>query len=204
MIKPLLVIGLLLSLTGCIISPKQVHYYQFEDVAVTAQLSGQGEQKLLLLAPVSLRGDLNNRGIISQLSPHEISSANWNLWGESPSVMLSSTAQQQLQNIFADRMVMKSIMGVPRANIAQVYELQIELDQFNAGLNHDAVIQGSWRLIKRGDKLQDSLVKIGYFSVKTPLKGNGFDVLVGALQQGWRQSIVQIGEGIAPLIKAQD
>ncbi|XQF94428.1 ABC-type transport auxiliary lipoprotein family protein (plasmid) [Pseudoalteromonas espejiana] len=93
----LLIVAALVTLAGCSASIQTAtQYYQFEQPIASSSRNVKDTDAQLRVQTVALRGALNNLGIAMKVDSNQIHAANYNLWGESPDVMLTAMAQQTL------------------------------------------------------------------------------------------------------------
>ena len=105
-----LAITVLITLAGCSASIQTAtQYYQFEQPIASSSRHVKETDAQLRVQTVALRGALNNLGIAMKIDSNQIHAANYNLWGESPDVMLTATAQQTLFNAMPNWMVIKGL-----------------------------------------------------------------------------------------------
>lgn len=172
-------------------------YYQFEQPINDSSRNVQDTQAQLRVQTVTLRGALNNRGIAMKVDSNQIHAANYHLWGESPDVMLSASAQQTLFNTMNNWMVIKGLPVITDQQQQTFYELEYELHHFNGDLQGNADISGLWRLYYTHPESGRRLLSIHNFSNVTPIDDDGYDSLVATLEKIW----LEINSNVANTIE---
>lgn len=162
-----------------------IQYYQFEQPINDSSRNVQDTQAQLRVQTVTLRGALNNRGIAMKIDNNQIHAANYHLWGESPDIMLSASAQQTLFNTMTNWMVIKGLPIITDQQQQIFYELEYELQHFNGDLQGNADISGLWRLYYTHPESGRRLISIHNFSHVMPIDGDGYNSLVATLEKMW-------------------
>lgn len=167
--------------------PTEIQYYQFEQPIISSSRSTTETDAQLRVHTVALSGSLNNLGIAMKLDNNQIHAANYNLWGESPDVMLTSMAQQILFNKMTNWMVIKGLPVITQAEQQTFYELEYEIHHFNGDLEGNADISGLWRLYFTHPEQGRRLVSVHNFSMVEPIDSEGYEMLVAKLENLWRK-----------------
>ena len=182
----LLTASLLLLLAGCSSSIQTAtQYYQFEQPIGASSRNVADTDAQLRIQTVVLRGALNNLGIAMKIDSNQIHAANYNLWGESPDVMLTATAQQALFNAMPNWMVIKGLPVITELDQQTFYELEYEIHHFNGDMEGNADISGLWRLYYTHPETGRRLISIHNFSQLVPIDDDGYDGLVSTLEATW-------------------
>jgi len=178
--------SLLLLLAGCSSSIQTAtQYYQFEQPIGASSRNVTDTDAQLRIQTVVLRGALNNLGIAMKIDSNQIHAANYNLWGESPDVMLTATAQQALFNAMPNWMVIKGLPVITEIDQQRFYELEYEIHHFNGDMEGNADISGLWRLYYTHPETGRRLISIHNFSQLVPIDDDGYDGLVSTLEATW-------------------
>ena len=178
--------SLLLLLAGCSSSIQTAtQYYQFEQPIGASSRNVKDTDAQLRIHTVALRGALNNLGIAMKIDNNQIHAANYNLWGESPDVMLTASAQQTLFKAMPNWMVIKGLPVITEIDQQTFYELEYEIHHFNGDLKGNADISGLWRLYYTHPETGRRLLSIHNFSNPVPINDDGYDGLVSTLEQIW-------------------
>ncbi|MBH0088170.1 PqiC family protein [Pseudoalteromonas sp. NSLLW218] len=178
--------SLLLLLVGCSSSIQTAtQYYQFEQPIGASSRNVTDTDAQLRIQTVVLRGALNNLGIAMKIDSNQIHAANYNLWGESPDVMLTATAQQALFNAMPNWMVIKGLPVITELDQQTFYELEYEIHHFNGDMEGNADISGLWRLYYTHPETGRRLISIHNFSQLVPIDDDGYDGLVSTLEATW-------------------
>ncbi|QQM66474.1 membrane integrity-associated transporter subunit PqiC [Pseudoalteromonas sp. LC2018020214] len=178
--------SLLLLLAGCSSSIQTAtQYYQFEQPIGASSRNVADTDAQLRIQTVVLRGALNNLGIAMKIDSNQIHAANYNLWGESPDVMLTATAQQTLFNAMPNWMVIKGLPVITELDQQTFYELEYEIHHFNGDMRGNADISGLWRLYYTHPETGRRLISIHNFSQLVPIDDDGYDGLVSTLEATW-------------------
>ena len=178
--------SLLLLLAGCSSSIQTAtQYYQFEQPIGALSRNVTDTDAQLRIQTVVLRGALNNLGIAMKIDSNQIHAANYNLWGESPDVMLTATAQQALFNAMPNWMVIKGLPVITELDQQTFYELEYEIHHFNGDMEGNADISGLWRLYYTHPETGRRLISIHNFSQLVPIDDDGYDGLVSTLEATW-------------------
>ncbi|WP_076925632.1 PqiC family protein [Pseudoalteromonas sp. EB27] len=178
--------SLLLLLAGCSSSIQTAtQYYQFEQPIGASSRNVTDTDAQLRIQTVVLRGALNNLGIAMKIDSNQIHAANYNLWGESPDVMLTATAQQALFNAMPNWMVIKGLPVITELDQQTFYELEYEIHHFNGDMEGNADISGLWRLYYTHPETGRRLISIHNFSQLVPIDDDGYDGLVSTLEATW-------------------
>ncbi|WP_024598571.1 PqiC family protein [Pseudoalteromonas sp. TAE56] len=176
----------LLLLAGCSSSIQTAtQYYQFEQPIGASSRNVTDTDAQLRIQTVVLRGALNNLGIAMKIDSNQIHAANYNLWGESPDVMLTATAQQALFNAMPNWMVIKGLPVITELDQQTFYELEYEIHHFNGDMEGNADISGLWRLYYTHPETGRRLISIHNFSQLVPIDDDGYDGLVSTLEATW-------------------
>jgi uncharacterized lipoprotein YmbA len=145
---------------------------------------------------VVLRGALNNLGIAMKIDNNQIHAANYHLWGESPDVMLTATAQQTLFKNMPSWMVIKGLPVITELDQQTFYELEYEIHHFNGDMQGNADISGLWRLYYTHPETGRRLISVHNFSRLVPIKDDGYDGLVATLEQTWLNINLDVAKAI--------
>lgn len=181
-----LAISVLITLSGCSASIQTAtQYYQFEQPITSSSRHVKETDAQLRVQTVALRGALNNLGIAMKIDSNQIHAANYNLWGESPDVMLTATAQQTLFNAMPNWMVIKGLPVITELDQQTFYELEYEVHHFNGDMQGNADISGLWRLYYTHPETGRRLLSVHNFSNIVPIEDDGYDGLVTTLEQAW-------------------
>ncbi|MEO2280036.1 PqiC family protein [Pseudoalteromonas pernae] len=188
-------------------SPSDLRYYQFNnnqtDISSVSQVREQ-TQYLLRLSPIKVHGTLNNRAMVIKLSEHEIYSANSHFWADAPAQMLVSYTQTQLMRQLNNVLVVKGADVYAEQLESAFFQLDIDVEQFNAGLDNNAEIAGLWRLSKVDNKGKLHVLKIARFAHTEPLADDGYGELAKALEGAWKNSISEMSTDINTLIAKEN
>ncbi|WP_462159857.1 PqiC family protein [Pseudoalteromonas sp. GB56] len=188
-------------------SPSDLRYYQFStDVSNVSSVSQVREQTqyLLRLSPIKVHGTLNNRAMVIKLSEHEIYSANSHFWADAPAQMLVSHTQSQLIQNLNNVLVVKGADVYAEQLESAFFQLDISVEQFNAGLDNNAEIAGLWRLSKVDNKGKLHVLKIARFAHSQPLADDGYSELAKALEVAWHSSVNEMSSDINTLIAKEN
>ncbi|MGY8838827.1 MAG: PqiC family protein [Enterobacterales bacterium] len=189
--------SLLLLLAGCSSSIQTAtQYYQFEQPIGASSRNVTDTDAQLRIQTVVLRGALNNLGIAMKIDSNQIHAANYNLWGESPDVMLTATAQQALFNAMPNWMVIKGLPVITELDQQTFYELEYEIHHFNGDMEGNADISGLWRLYYTHPETGRRLISIHNFSQLVPIDDDGYDGLVSTLEATWLNINLNIAKQI--------
>ena len=196
--KTLLIItSLLLVLSGCSSAIQNAtQYYQFEQPIDSSSRNISETNAQLRVQTVVLRGALNNLGIAMKIDNNQIHAANYHLWGESPDVMLTATAQQTLFKNMPTWMVIKGLPVITELDQQKFYELEYEIHHFNGDMQGNADISGLWRLYYTHPETGRRLISVHNFSRLVPIKDDGYDGLVATLEQTWLNINLDVAKAI--------
>ena len=196
--KTLLIItSLLLVLSGCSSAIQNAtQYYQFEQPIDSSSRNISETNAQLRVQTVILRGALNNLGIAMKIDNNQIHAANYHLWGESPDVMLTATAQQTLFKNMPSWMVIKGLPVITELDQQTFYELEYEIHHFNGDMQGNADISGLWRLYYTHPESGRRLISVHNFSRLVPIKDDGYDGLVATLEQTWLNINLDVAKAI--------
>ncbi|AUL75643.1 hypothetical protein ATS72_018725 [Pseudoalteromonas sp. 13-15] len=193
----LLITSLLLVLSGCSSAIQNAtQYYQFEQPIDSSSRNVSETNAQLRVQTVVLRGALNNLGIAMKIDNNQIHAANYHLWGESPDVMLTATAQQTLFKNMPSWMVIKGLPVITELDQQTFYELEYEIHHFNGDMQGNADISGLWRLYYTHPETGRRLISVHNFSRLVPIKDDGYDVLVATLEQTWLNINLDVAKAI--------
>ena len=193
----LLITGLLLVLSGCSSAIQNAtQYYQFEQPIDSSSRNISETNAQLRVQTVVLRGALNNLGIAMKIDNNQIHAANYHLWGESPDVMLTATAQQTLFKNMPTWMVIKGLPVITELDQQTFYELEYEIHHFNGDMQGNADISGLWRLYYTHPETGRRLISVHNFSRLVPIKDDGYDGLVATLEQTWLNINLDVAKAI--------
>ncbi|GAA73617.1 hypothetical protein P20480_0064 [Pseudoalteromonas sp. BSi20480] len=193
----LLITSLLLVLSGCSSAIQNAtQYYQFEQPIDSSSRNISETNAQLRVQTVVLRGALNNLGIAMKIDNNQIHAANYHLWGESPDVMLTATAQQTLFKNMPSWMVIKGLPVITELDQQTFYELEYEIHHFNGDMQGNADISGLWRLYYTHPETGRRLISVHNFSRLVPIKDDGYDGLVATLEQTWLNINLDVAKAI--------
>ena len=193
----LLITSLLLVLSGCSSAIQNAtQYYQFEQPIDSSSRNISETNAQLRVQTVILRGALNNLGIAMKIDNNQIHAANYHLWGESPDVMLTATAQQTLFKNMPTWMVIKGLPVITELDQQTFYELEYEIHHFNGDMQGNADISGLWRLYYTHPESGRRLISVHNFSRLVPIKEDGYDGLVATLEQTWLNINLDVAKAI--------
>jgi len=193
----LLITSLLLVLSGCSSAiQNETQYYQFEQPIDSSSRNVSETYAQLRVQTVVLRGALNNLGIAMKIDNNQIHAANYHLWGESPDVMLTATAQQTLFKNMPTWMVIKGLPVITELDQQTFYELEYEIHHFNGDMQGNADISGLWRLYYTHPETGRRLISVHNFSSVLPIKDDGYDGLVATLEQTWLNINLDVAKAI--------
>lgn len=193
----LLITSLLLVLSGCSSAIQNAtQYYQFEQPIDSSSRNISETNAQLRVQTVVLRGALNNLGIAMKIDNNQIHAANYHLWGESPDVMLTATAQQTLFKNMPTWMVIKGLPVITELDQQTFYELEYEIHHFNGDMQGNADISGLWRLYYTHPESGRRLISVHNFSRLVPIKNDGYDGLVATLEQTWLNINLDVAKAI--------
>ncbi|WP_375276664.1 PqiC family protein [Pseudoalteromonas marina] len=193
----LLITSLLLVLSGCSSAIQNAtQYYQFEQPIDSSSRNISETNAQLRVQTVVLRGALNNLGIAMKIDNNQIHAANYHLWGESPDVMLTATAQQTLFKNMPTWMVIKGLPVITELDQQTFYELEYEIHHFNGDMQGNADISGLWRLYYTHPESGRRLISVHNFSRLVPIKDDGYDGLVATLEQTWLNINLDVAKAI--------
>lgn len=193
----LIIISLLLVLSGCSSAIQNAtQYYQFEQPIDSSSRNISETNAQLRVQTVVLRGALNNLGIAMKIDNNQIHAANYHLWGESPDVMLTATAQQTLFKNMPSWMVIKGLPVITELDQQTFYELEYEIHHFNGDMQGNADISGLWRLYYTHPETGRRLISVHNFSRLVPIKDDGYDGLVATLEQTWLNINLDVAKAI--------
>ncbi|MDP2484786.1 PqiC family protein [Pseudoalteromonas marina] len=193
----LLITSLLLVLSGCSSAIQNAtQYYQFEQPIDSSSRNVSETNAQLRVQTVVLRGALNNLGIAMKIDNNQIHAANYHLWGESPDVMLTATAQQTLFKNMPSWMVIKGLPVITELDQQTFYELEYEIHHFNGDMQGNADISGLWRLYYTHPETGRRLISVHNFSRLVPIKDDGYDGLVATLEQTWLNINLDVAKAI--------
>ena len=193
----LLITSLLLVLSGCSSAIQNAtQYYQFEQPIDSSSRNVSETNAQLRVQTVILRGALNNLGIAMKIDNNQIHAANYHLWGESPDVMLTATAQQTLFKNMPSWMVIKGLPVITELDQQTFYELEYEIHHFNGDMQGNADISGLWRLYYTHPETGRRLISVHNFSRLVPIKDDGYDGLVATLEQTWLNINLDVAKAI--------
>jgi len=193
----LLITSVLLVLSGCSSAIQTTtQYYQFEQPIESSSRNVSETSAQLRVQTVVLRGALNNLGIAMKIDNNQIHAANYHLWGESPDVMLTATAQQTLFKNMPSWMVIKGLPVITELDQQTFYELEYEIHHFNGDMQGNADISGLWRLYYTHPETGRRLISVHNFSRLVPIKDDGYDGLVATLEQTWLNINLDVAKAI--------
>lgn len=184
----ILLMSVFILLSGCSSATlTDTQYYQFEQPINASSRNVSETNAQLRVHTVVLRGALNNRGIAMKIADNQIHAANYNLWGESPDVMLTAAAQQTLFNLMPNWMVIKGLPVITEQDQQTFYEVEYEIHHFNGDLAGNADISGLWRLYYTQPETGRRLMSIHNFSHLVAIEDDGYDSLVSTLESTWQK-----------------
>ncbi|WP_105180305.1 PqiC family protein [Pseudoalteromonas sp. T1lg21] len=176
-----------------------IEYYQFSQPIVAMQRLAENTQTQLRINTVQLRGALNNRGIAMVLENNRVNAANYHLWSESPDLMLTASAHQQLYTELDNWMVIKGLPVITDLDQQSFYELEYELHHFNGDEQGNANIAGLWRLYYTNPESGRKLKAVNYFNELTPLQDSDYEGLVATLESTWLKVNKQVANEVSKL-----
>lgn len=201
---PCLLLSLCILICGCSASiSSPTYYYQFEQPIKIASRNASSSQATLKIQSVMLFGALNNRGIAIKTDRNQIHNANYHLWAESPTTMLSASAQQTLFHAMPNWMVIKGLPIITHPDQQEFYEIEYELHHFNGDMQGNANISGLWRVYFTHPQSGRQLISLNNFSVSEKINTDGYAALITQLEAMW----VEINQNIAQdlqLLNPQD
>ncbi|WP_105189071.1 PqiC family protein [Pseudoalteromonas sp. T1lg48] len=195
-------------LGACSSSSTSLHHYQLQGANQNKDANQQAlfsrdhlqSEHLLRLSPIAVRGTLNNRAMVLKRSEHQVYSANYHFWADAPAHLLVTMAQSQLMQQLDKVMVVKGADVYAEQLQASFFQLDVNIEQFNGGLNNDAEIAGTWRLSKVDAKGKLHVLKIARFYHSQALAKDGYEALAKALSQAWQQALTEMSTDINALI----
>ncbi|MFY8275227.1 PqiC family protein [Pseudoalteromonas sp. SSDWG2] len=200
---PLLITTSLLGACASSTPEPALRYYQFTiDYAQQQTISQSREQTahLLRLSPIKVQGTLNNRAMVLKLSEHEIYSAKSHFWADNPAQMLASSTQTQLMQSLEGVLVVRGADVYAEQLQSSFYQLDITVEQFNAGLENDAEVAGLWRLSRVDNKGKLHVLKIARFYHNEPLAQDGYEALAKAMAKAWHAMLKKMSEQVNTLV----
>ncbi len=193
-------------LVGCSSTSHQgaIKYYQFSGTDRTIlQRDIKNSPFILQVNPVHVEEVINQRGIVMQLPDHQIYAANYHVWADLPSNMLTNTAQMLLLHMLPQWLVVKSDSLHSDDSQQAFYQLNIHLNELNGSATNTARVSGIWQLSRVDNSGKIAIVQLHRFYQEIPLEADGYPALVAALELGWQHVIEQVSQNVAALNTTQ-
>lgn len=192
MLKKILLPFFIIILIGCQTSSEPtVKYYLFDSQTHSNRTSSASV--IVVVDNLSLPEYLNTRSIVQRIDPQQVASSNWHLWAMSPQSMLLQTTINDLQRLNPDIIVVtQKAPKITKKTVQNTLRLQIEINRFNGGLQHNAELAGNWSLWG----LDNALIDKQSFNFSTPLEADGYAALTLALQYNYSQMMLKLSDAI--------
>lgn len=167
-IKPFATLTLGLLLTACASGPTAVQSeYRLPVLNHTSERYCSASSRQVVVSPLML-----SNGILLQRSATQIHAARHHRWAGSLAQQLQQSAQRLLSQPHCEGTVVIRVMD------------------FYGDDDGNAVVSGEWQY-RRGDNLITDT-----FSYRQPLSRDGYDALVEALNEAWRNTLIDIRNAI--------
>ncbi len=180
---------------GCASSPP-TRFYLLSPVANSEKSTGAYERCISVgLLPVKIPEYLARQGIVTRVTPHEVSVGLFHKWAE--------PLEQNITRVFAQdlsaRLCAESVVLFPWKKTMSIdYSLQVEIIRMDGTLGKDAVLETAWSIFKGGDP-QRLLFRQSLFEV--PTKGPGYEAFVAAQNGALDELSREIAEALKTLAK---
>jgi uncharacterized lipoprotein YmbA len=186
-----LVISGLFNLLGCSSAPAKPSYY----VLTSAQAPMTEKQPdlnhpLVVIKPIYLSDFLKQTGLVMQTQEHQLHYARSHLWAEKLDEGITKSLLQDLKAADIDYTVSADYRWLAEQAL---YEIQINIDQFNATDLSSVVMNGSYWII---DTQTKAIVVNRDFNYHQDLQENGYEHSVSKLRELIGQLSSNIGESL--------
>jgi len=180
---------------GCASSPP-TRFYLLSPVTGPEKPTNADERCISVgLLPVKIPEYLARQGIVTRVTPHEVSIGVLHKWAEPLEQNIARVLTQDLST----RLCTESVVLFPWKKAMSIdYSLQVEIIRMDGTLGKDAVLEAAWSIFKGGDP-QRLLFRKSHFEV--PTKGPGYEAFVGAQNGALDELSREIAEALKKLPK---
>ena len=181
----------IISLTGCSNAPTKTSYYVLDSASVLETKTQPGlSYPLVIIKPVTLADFLKQTGLIMQINQHQLQLSHSHLWAESLDEGIKKSVIHDLKTANLNYTFSADYQWL--AEQAR-YEVQINIDQFNATDHSSAIMSGSYWIIDRQEK---KVLANKDFTYQDELQEDGYEHAISKLRELIRQLSLQIGESL--------
>lgn len=171
--KSLLSFLLLLSLAACATKPVATQRYTLPDNTQASTQIFAGAGRVLIIGSIQLAEFLDSDRIVLQLDDITLHQARENLWAENLEQQIRRGLRSRLNATLPEILVVADKRGLKQ----DVWNLQLDIEQFQGHFAGMAVTSGQWQL----QDSQGNLIAINSFNIETTLTTDGYPALVRAL-----------------------
>ena len=185
----------LFCVLGCASSPP-TRFYLLSPVMGPEKSTSADEHCIAVgLLPVKIPEYLARQGIVTRVTPHEVSIGLLHKWAEPLEQNIARVLTQDL----SARLCTESVVLFPwKKTTAIDYSLLVEIIRVDGTLGKEAVLEASWSIFKTADS-QRLLFRKSHFEV--PTKGPGYDAFVAAHNGALGEFSREIAEALKTLPK---
>lgn len=188
--KKYMILSLLLIMStvqiGCASKVTEKNYYQLStDFDSTVLSESRKIEDFIWLESITVADHLNNNSIVYQQNEWQFTAANNNLWVSPLGQMLTDITVHDLSVLLPNRLIANQAITTPKTKI------KLMIDSFHGRYSGDAIIEGRWIITDNKGKMT-----VRHFNYAIALKKDGYDALVGALSQGWQETLIDLVKNV--------
>jgi len=172
-----LLIGILamLSLSGCTGSEK-ARFYMLDPLVRFASVSMNPDKVDISVgvAPISMPEYLNRPQIVTRFNRYGIDIADFDRWAEPLEASITSALAENLAVLLSTN----KIYTYPWSKKTPMYELQIEILNFDGKIPGNVEFTARWTLLEDG---RETRINRNKFTIRKPIAGQGYSGMVSAM-----------------------
>ncbi|HVP80408.1 MAG TPA: PqiC family protein [Thermodesulfobacteriota bacterium] len=198
--SPLLwiVIGIVLAtISGCARSPSS-RFYLLDALSDSASPEGNFSDNRCVsigIGPVEIPDYLDQKQIVTRVTPNEIKLAEYDRWAESLKDNLTRVLAKNLSRLLC----IKEISFFPwRREIPKDYRIEVKVIRFDGSLGDSVVLEAWWTLLSGDGK---TLLQSKRSNFSEPANGRDYKSLVSAQDRNLASLSREIAEAILVLSK---
>ena len=197
-----LCLGAVLVLAGCLGSSEPTRYYVLSELDAPADTGTpdllEPAEALLLVGPVSLPRYLDRPQIVTRTSANELVFGEFDHWSEP----LEESFDRVLAENLGQLLPTESRMLYPKRGpeIANVYQLTVEVTRFDGELGGDVVLTVRWNVV---DQENRNILPLDKATYREATGGEGYVALVAALNRTMERLCRDIAVKIREAVQEQ-
>lgn len=180
----------------CVGSSRPSRFYTLAPLQVRDRTESIAADATLAVGPIEIPESIDRPQIVTRTGANELRMAEFDRWGGSLSDEISGSLVATLRDRLAARQIAVAPWRSAILSGGSTYRVAVSVSRFDGIAAQSVVLQVRWELIAQASGGVQSSLGVREATLTEPIRGEGYDAVVAAMQKALARLGEQLGDGV--------